>query len=159
MLVCDLHKSSKNYLSLLKTFKADFIEKFEHNLTPFNKNIKISFYSESNCVSAPGEQSASENQKSDRDNEAIDQGIFMLQQISIAGYTFNLFYDSGCGDLVCKKSAIDKLMRIGRAKQEIPGTNVLSGVGENKVVCKEGIYKINLPLDGGSEAIMSGVCV
>ena len=56
--------------------------------------------------------------------------------ISIAGYTFNLLYDSGCGDLVCKKAAIDKLMRIGRAKQEIPEPIVLSGVGDNKVVCK-----------------------
>ena len=50
-------------------------------------------------------------------------------------------------------------MSIGRAKQELPGPIVLSGVGDNKVVCKEGIYKINLPLDGGREATMSGVCL
>ena len=50
----------------------------------------------------------------------------MLQQISITGHTFNLFYDSGCGALVCKKSAIDKLMSIVRAKQEKPGPIVLS---------------------------------
>ena len=46
-------------------------------------------------------------------------------------------------------------MSSGRTKQEIPGSIVLSGVGD-KVVCKEGIYKINLPF---RKAIMSGLCL
>ena len=63
MLVCDLHKNSKNNLSLLKLFKAEVIER----LLEFSKNIKISFYNESNCVSTPGEQSVFKNQKTNDD--------------------------------------------------------------------------------------------
>ena len=47
-----------------------------------------------------------------------DRAIFMSQTISVQGELFNLFYDSGCGDLVCKKSAIDKLIGLGKASQE-----------------------------------------
>ena len=112
-----------------------------------------------NLIRTRGGQSAFKNQKTNSDDETIDKMISILQQSYIAGNTFNLFYDRGCGDLVCKKSAIYKLTSIGRAKQEIPGTIVLSGVGDNKIVCKEGSYKINFALYGDKEAIMSGACL
>ena len=83
----------------------------------------------------------------------------MLQTINVQGEHFNLFYDSGCGDLVCKKSAVDKLAALGRAERLLPGPITLSGVGDKKTICKEGVYKITLPLSDGSEATMSGLCL
>ena len=93
------------------------------------------------------------------DGMVKDHGIFMLQTINIQGYLFNVFYDSGCGDLVCKKSAIDTSISLGKASQEFPGPITISGVGDNKTICNDGVYKISLPLCGGKEAIMSGICL
>ena len=44
------------------------------------------------------------------------RAIFMLQTINVGGKNLNVFYDSGCGDIVVKKSAIDSLIKMGRAK-------------------------------------------
>ena len=41
----------------------------------------------------------------------------------------------------------------------LPGPITLSGVGDNKTVCQDGVYKINLPLFKGKEATMSGLCL
>ena len=45
----------------------------------------------------------------------------MVQPIEIEGHKFDLFFDSGYGDMVIKKSALDFLVGMGRAKLEIPG--------------------------------------
>ena len=42
--------------------------------------------------------------------------IFMLQTIDVEGKDFNVFYDTGCGDVAVKKSGIDCLFSLGRAK-------------------------------------------
>ena len=47
--------------------------------------------------------------------------IFQLQTFEVDGIQLNLFSDSGCGDVVIKKSAIDKLIVVGRAKQIVSG--------------------------------------
>ena len=88
-----------------------------------------------------------------------DSAIFMLQTIDVEGKHLNVFYDTGCGDVVIKKSAIDVLLTLGRAKLEIPGPITLSGVGDHKSVCEYGIYSIRLPLRNGHDAIFSGVCL
>ena len=45
----------------------------------------------------------------------------MLQTIKVGEKNFNIFYDTGCGDIVVKKSAIDALIIMGRANLELPG--------------------------------------
>ena len=59
--------------------------------------------------------------------------------------------------MVCRKSAIDKLIGLGKDSQELPGHITLSGVGDNRTICQHGVYKISLPLSGGKEAFMSGL--
>ena len=125
-------KSSENE-KLLNKFKDEVIKKYEKNLPSSSQKIKISFYSRANFVGSSTEE------------DEPNRSIFMLQIINIQGVQFNLFYDSGCGDLVCKKSAIDKLVTLGI----LPGSITLSGVGDKKTVCQEGVYKIiMLPLCG-----------
>ena len=72
---------------------------------------------------------------------------------------FNIFYDSGYGELVGKKAAIESLQKMGRAKQEKLGPITLAGVGDQQTVCWDGIYSVCLPLHDGTEAIMSGLCL
>ena len=43
--------------------------------------------------------------------------IFQLQTIDVDGIRLNLFFDSGCVDMVVKKSALDRLVGVGQAKQ------------------------------------------
>ena len=92
VLVCEQHKNTPENAKLLKKFKEEFIQKFEESLPSSSKNVKITMYSKANCASEEG--------------EASHKGIFMLQTILVQGESFNLFYDSGCGDLVCKKSTL-----------------------------------------------------
>ena len=88
-----------------------------------------------------------------------DNSIFAFQRIDIDGVRLNIFYDTGCGDLVISKEAVDKLKRLGRAKIEFVGPIVLNGVSNQESVSEYGIYSVRLPLENGSEATMSGVCV
>ena len=54
--------------------------------------------------------------------------------------------------MICKKSAIDKLVSLGRATHKSPGPMTLSGIGDYKTVSRDGVYKITLPLCNGTEA-------
>ena len=147
VLVCEKHKTTSENDKLLKKYKDEVIQKYESELPASSKKIKISFHNQANFVGISDEQ------------DCPHRSIFMLQTINVQGEHFNLFYDSGCGDLVCKKSAVDKLAALGRAERLLPGPITLSGVGDKKTICQEGVYKITLPLSDGSEATMSGLCL
>ena len=61
--------------------------------------------------------------------------------------------------MVIKRSAVDCLRSLGRARQEIPGPKTLSGVGDQKLVCKDVVFSVRLPLGNGREAMLSGPCL
>ena len=144
-------------MDLLESYKRDIIEKVP-SLPQYNKNIGLSSASDgTNVASAFGGYKNNLGRNSSKTSEI--RAIFMLQTIEINGHTFNIFYDSGCGDLVVKKSAIDILLSMSRAKHEIPGPITLTGVGDQKVVCKNGVYSLKLPLCNGEEAVVNGLCV
>ena len=61
--------------------------------------------------------------------------------------------------MVMKRSAVDSLQSLGRAKQEIPGPITISGVGDQKLVCEDGVFSVRLPLGNGRETVLSGLCL
>ena len=63
----------------------------------------------------------------------------MLQTTEVQGKTFNLFFDSGCGDLVCKMEAITQLVGMGRVIKVLDRPLKISGVGDNKTISKHGM--------------------
>ena len=74
----------------------------------------------SNMFSGMGEQKALQgteisfgNLKSLPDVE--ESSIFQFQTILVNGSKFNMFYDSGCGDMIIKKSAAERLVGMGKA--------------------------------------------
>ena len=83
----------------------------------------------------------------------------MLQTIQIQGKKFNLFFDSGCGDLACKRDAVSCLQGMGRARKVLDGPLTLSGVGNNKTVCKHGVYNVKIPFHDGRDVNLSGICL
>ena len=121
-----------------------------HNLESFSKEISISCFSKSAILLA----AHSRKEKSAFD--VVDNAIFQLQTINVEGSHFNLFFDSGCVDMIIKKSAVDCLMRLGRAKLEAPCPITPSGVGNTKSICEHGAYSVRLPLKGGRDAVLSG---
>ena len=80
-----------------------------------------------------------DNYQSGPDNTGC--AIFQLQTIHVDGIRLNLFFDSGCGDMVVKKSTLDRLVGVGRAKQVISGQLVITGGGK-KSVSKDGMYSV-----------------
>ena len=83
----------------------------------------------------------------------------MLQTIQIQGKRFNLFFDSGCGDLVCNKEAVTRLENMGRANKVLDRPLTITGVGDQKIVCENGLYSIKIPLYNGKDVNLSGICV
>ena len=87
-----------------------------------------------------------------------ESAIFQLQKIDVEGLTLNVFFDSGCGDMIIKKSAVEQLANVGRAKQVLAGPFEITGVGNRTTVCEEGVYSISLPLNTGGNALC-GICL
>ena len=145
VLVCDDHKDDVKNKDLFQKYKMRFITKSNVEYRDFTKDMNLSFFSEA----YPGKIN----------EEKSESSIFMLQTIQIEGKNFNLFYDSGCGDLVSRKQAVDQLERMGRANNEVLGPIILTGVGDNKSVCQHGIYKVRLPLHDGRDVNISGLCL
>ena len=69
----------------------------------------------------------------------------------------NIFFDSGCGDSICKKKAVDSLIEQNRAKHIVTGPLVLSG--GQKSICEYGKYQVTLPLYNGKNANLSSICL
>ena len=80
------------------------------------------------------------------------RNIYAPQTICIGDLLINLFFDSGCGDLVIRKECCDKLKSLGRAI-------VLHGVGNQKSICEHGVYSVKLPLNDIETAWLCGICV
>ena len=120
----------------------------------FSKNIGISLHVDAHSPNSYGAENECMS-----NNDMQDFAIYMLQTIKVQGKNLNLFYDTGCGDLVCRKSAIDILEKMGRANKIFDGPLVISGVGDQKSSCPHGIYSVKLPLANGKEVNLSGMCL
>ena len=155
VLLCNTHKNDEKNLQVLKEFKERFIINCPQSLPRYSEGI--SCFSEAVGVCRGPTNNTFRNIVCEPD--ISDSAIFQLQTIDVEGIKLNMFFDSGCGDLVIKKSAVEKLRSIGRAKQEVPGPIVLNGVGGHKSVSNDGIYSVCLPLYDGRNAILSGLCL
>ena len=145
VLVCHEHANEPQNRELFEKYMKKFISNSRVEYKQFTKNMKLSFYSDTYVANV--------------EDESIENSIFMLQTIQVEGKSFNVFYDTGCGDLVARKGAVDELAKIKRATNIVPGPIVLTGVGDNKSVCDHGAYKIRLPLHNGNDVNMSGLCL
>ena len=72
-------------------------------------------------------------------------------------FSFNLFFDNRCGDLVISSSAVHWLAAIGRAIQIIAGPLTIKGIGGQTCISHDGVYAICLPLLNGQNAVLSGL--
>ena len=152
VLCCEEHKSSSENAKLLEEYKRDNIFSLKSPVSDFSKQIMLNFHCENKVYT-----SDSVNQFDD--GEVTDSSVYILQTIKVNDRNLNLFYDSGCGDLVCRKEAVTELEKSGGASLLIPGPITLGGVGDIKTETPHGIYKIDIPLCSGKLAVMRGVCL
>ena len=145
VLVCGYHCREKNNKELLELYRRKVIG-VHGKFFEFSKAISISCFSEVYNIDS-------------KCSDVKESSVFAFQTVDVAGLKLNLFYDSGCGDLIVKKETADKLKLIGRAKQISEGPIVLVGVGNQESISRHGNYSVRLPLKTGSEAIMHGICV
>ena len=154
ILLCEQHKKEDKNLKLLEKFKDKFIRNCNQTLPKFSHGI--SCFSESVNISRGTEKLLFKGFNSKPDVQ--DSSIFLLQTIGVGEVNLNLFFDNGCGDLVIKKSAVEKLKCVGRAYQMVPGPLKITGVGDHQSEA-EGLYCICLPLYDGVNITLSGVCL
>ena len=100
MLVCNTHKNNQENLDLLKEFRIEVVQKYT-NLENFSKNNSISLLG-----------GISKSPTIAQLNGTCDIGedtIFQLQTIKFGEKSLNIFFDSGCGEMVIRKSAVELL--------------------------------------------------
>ena len=168
VLVCHEHKDYNQ--QLLDDFKARCILR-RTDVPDFSRNIKLSFFTnhdESKTVIKQEENSESgENAEKNTGTSFIESherceivsenSIYLLQNIKVNEQEYCLFFDSGCGDFVCKHSAVQKLG--ANARQEVPGPIKIGGVGGVTAESQHGVFSVKLPLSSGHKALFTGVCL
>ena len=147
VLLCEEHKDDAENVRLLEAYKKEHILKCK-SIPDFSKEIKLSFFSRSYQTDVAVDE-----------DEVTDSGIFIMQTIKVEEHQLNLFYDSGCGDLVTSRDCISKLEGIGKASLIVPGPIKLTGVGDVVTVSQHGHYKVSLETWDGEVVGMRGVCL
>ena len=153
VLLCEEHKNDASNVELLEKYKKENIYNLKTPVPQFSKQIKLSF-----VCNTRSKTEALSNRRSDP-SEVVDSSVYILQTIAVENHKLNIFFDSGCGDLVSKKEVISKLEEVGKAALVIPGPIALGGIGNLKTESSHGIYKVELAMADGNSAIMSGVCL
>ena len=128
ILVCGFHAKEKTNMDLIAEFRKEFIIKNKTKFDKFSQEVSISLHTGSQ------EFQNHMGKKSDEERDKLENAIFKFQTIEIKNVKFNLFFDSGCGDLVITKSAVDNLIKLNRAKQIAPGPMVRTG-GRGCKIC------------------------
>ena len=150
VLTCEEHKDSQDKQALLETYRKKCIFR-RPDLEEFSKGIKLSFHTASN------NQNINQTHQSTTVEDTNRSSMYILQTISIDNIPYTLFFDSGCGDLLCRYEAVQNMGQ--RAVQEFKGPVNLGGVGDVTTKSDRGIYQVKIPLQNGENAAISGVCL
>ena len=151
VLICDKHKNNRENLELLEIYRSKCITGSNCDYKDFSKTIGISFH--------VGIQNSDKSFNGTSESEESELAIYMLQTITIGSQKLNIFYDTGCSDMVCTKQTADYLITQERAENIMTGPIILSGVGDKKSVCMHGRYRVSIPLHDGKNINLSGICM
>ena len=155
VLLCEQHKNDDKNTKKLEKFKEKFVKNCPVSLPEFTKLLS--------CVSNFSATAASISAEKLGDFECEppihDSAIFLFQTIQFGGITMNLFFDNGCGDMVIRKAAVEKLVGLKMASQVVPGPLLITGVGGKRSVSEDGVYAVCLPLHNGRYAKFTGLCL
>ena len=112
VLVCKDHMNETANKKLVDDYRSQLITRGTYD--DFSHNIGI-FYN----TSFPASYHVDDDETSNPDEPECAR--FLTQRISIDGQDVNIFFDSGCGDMTCRKSLVHYLTRKCMAKNITPG--------------------------------------
>ena len=132
VLLCEEHKDDASNVELLNRYKKENIYNLKTLVPEFSKQMRLSFVCNTRNKSDPV------CNRSDS-SEVMDDSVYILQIIAVDDQKSNIFFDSGCGDLVSKMEAVSKLEEVGKASIVKSGPIVLGGIGNLKTESPHGI--------------------
>ena len=98
VLVCEEHSQTNENKQLLEEYKSRCILKQKANLPEYSKEIKLSFHASNSIhINNKLQQTIHSTQSA---SDVQDKAIYILQTIDVNNQQYNIFYDSGCGDMV-----------------------------------------------------------
>ena len=148
VLICNKHKENRENIELLEAYKAKYITFPSSAHRDFSRNIGT-FHVQSSY-------GASANANDEQPEEAA---MYCLQTTKVGDHLYNLFFDNGCSDMICKKDAADRLISENRGSIVKEGPFPLFGVNDKKSTSEHGKYKLLLPLHDGTPAELTGLCL
>ena len=101
--MCGAHKGEDANIKILDKFKEKFIKYSKVKLPEYSKHLPCS-----RQLMEISETLQRNNQTGHlSESDIMDSGICQIQTIDVEGIKLNLFFDSGCGDMVAKRSVIE----------------------------------------------------
>ena len=95
------HKDDASNVELLDRYKKDNIYNLKTPVPQFSKQMRLSSVCNTRNKSGPV------CNRSDS-SEVMDGSVYILQTIAVENQKLNIFFDSGCDDLVSKMEAVSK---------------------------------------------------
>ena len=154
VVVCEDHKDDEANVKLLEEYKLKIFKK--------KANIPKNFVTNTPAVYKAEGKIPKETPATDKDDvEEKEHAIFMLQRIKVEKELLNLFFDGGCGDMVCSKDGTTRLSKCrgDRATEVIPGPTQLIGVSDTVIESEHGLWTLKLPMANGKNAVVTGLCL
>ena len=106
ILLCDSHKKDDKNIRLLEKFKEKFVDNCDVALPQWSKNL--SFFSDMVGVLKEIKEDMAAYGTFRGEPNVTDSAIFQLQRMEVEGIKLNIFFDSGCEEMLVKKSLVEK---------------------------------------------------
>ena len=160
LLVCELHTDEQNNKQLFDEFKKEVLKaEWQQRIFKDTANYvtRDSAYLKKK-YNANNDNVSNQCDDSVVDASCVGSPVFLLQPVPFNDHVFNLMFDSGCANFVCRKGALDHLPDDCK-ENIIKGPIIINGVGCNKVTSTHGHYSIKLPIHDGRLAKFNGICL
>ena len=137
--VCERHKHDPKNKKIFEDYKNRFIINPKSAYKEFSRNISLSFHAgalpESHVIRPDANQHHIDMNCNEHEsvNDELENSIYMLQTIEIDGKRVNLFFDSGCGDMVCRKWVVFNLEKKGRENRPNGRDKILKVLSQSSI--------------------------
>ena len=159
ILLCFHHAEDEVNIALLERFKEEVLTADWQQRLLKNVGLITRMPSAPALVGRMGsEKIAIPDDKVIPDAKCHGSPVYLLQPVSFNNHVFNMFFDTGCQNFVCRKAAVDALPDTHK-EVVIKGPITIGGVGDTRVTSPYGHYSVKLPVHDGRLATFSGVCL
>ena len=147
-LLCEPHSNDETNKQLYDDFKKNVLK------AEWQKRLHSSIY----CM----HESSSSMENCERpdcdDARSYGTPAYILQPYPFDGHVFNLMFDTGCQNFVCRNAAVEGLPNTHK-ENTMKGPIIISGVGCQQVTSNYGQYSVKLPAYDKTLVKFTGICL